>query len=49
MNNKYEHDLFFKNFIVFKQEEVETLKIMGSEAVRLNVLFCFDTEVEKCV
>jgi len=47
--NKNEHDLFFKNVITFKQGEVETLKIVGSGAGRLNIKCYFDTEVEKYV
>ena len=49
MNNKNEHDLFFKNFIMFKQEEADILKTVEWEAVGLNIIYVFDTEVEKYV
>jgi hypothetical protein len=32
---------------MFKQGEVEILKIVQLEAVRLNIIYWFDTEVEK--
>ena len=49
MNNKNKHDLFFKNLIMFKQGEVETLKIEWSEAVSLIIIRWFDMEVQKYV
>jgi hypothetical protein len=49
MNNKNEYDLFFKNVIMFKQGEVDILKIVEWEAVGLNIIHWFDTDVEKYV